>query len=115
MWRRRSCGVVPNCLREIGDPSRGSRAGAGDPARAHVVSLGLSHYKRISDRRKVFNKFSIKISEADKLADSSYGRRGFLLLDYLHLFRVYIDPFAYLDNKPEIFHHLYFELVFVNI
>jgi len=57
----------------------------------------------------------VVVRESDKGPYFLNGRWRFLLIDSCYLLRVDLNPLADGDDKPEIFHRLYFELILIDI
>jgi hypothetical protein len=71
-------------------------------------------YKRLSYNFIVIDKLVVEVTKAKEGLDPFYSVRGFLVIDYLNLFRVNLNSF-YTNNKPKVLYLFYPKFIFLNI
>jgi len=71
-------------------------------------------YKRLYYNSVVADKLVVEIIKTKEGLDPLYSIRGFLVTDYINLFRVDFNP-IYTYYKPKILYTFYPKFIFLNI
>ena len=71
-------------------------------------------YKRLYYNSIVIDKLIVEVIKTKEGLDPFYGIRGFLVIDYLNLFRINLNS-LYSNNKPKVLYILYPKFIFFNI